>query len=205
VRVGSAGSLEAEIQRLTAAVEQLQNAQRRLAADLTRRLGDIEFRLNELEGNPTGGTVRPLDGGNLTGPAIDEGPSVSVSERGDLDRAIKDVKQGRFDQAEDRLRRFVVTYPRGPLLGEAWYWLGEGQFVRGIHAEAARSYLNGYNADRRGEHAARNLFRLGVTLGQLGQINEACLTLREVRVQFPSAPDGIPGKADAEADSLACG
>ena len=44
-----------------------------------------------------------------------------------------------------------------------------------------------------------------MTLGRLGQINEACLTLREVRTQFPSAPENIPAKADAEADELSCG
>ena len=83
--------------------------------------------------------------------------------------------------------------------------LGESQFVRGQHAEAARSYLNGYNADRSGPRAPHNLYRLGVTLGRLGQLSEACLTLREVRNQYPSAPDGVVGKADAEADNLTCG
>ncbi|MEM7189194.1 MAG: tol-pal system protein YbgF, partial [Pseudomonadota bacterium] len=121
-----------------------------------------------------------------------------------LDRAIADVKQGRFDQAEDRLRRFMNDYPGSPLTGTAWYWLGESQAVRGIQAEAARSYLNGYNADRVGFYAPHNLFKLGMVLGRLGQINEACLTLREVRTQFPNAPDGIPAKADAEADNLTC-
>jgi TolA-binding protein len=43
-----------------------------------------------------------------------------------------------------------------------------------------------------------------VTLGRLGQVSEACLTLREVGAQFPDAPELID-QAEAEADSLACG
>jgi tol-pal system protein YbgF len=203
---GDAAVLDAEIRRLTAQVERIEQAQRQMAAELTRRLGDIEYRLNEIEGVPNDGTGPPPIGAEvLTEPQAAPAPSVAVSERGDLDLAIRDVQQGRFDQAEDRLRRFMNDYPGSPLIGEAWYWLGESLFVRGIHAEAAKSYLAGYNTDRQGGHAAQNLFRLGVTLGRLGQVNEACLTLREVRSQFPNAPDDIPAKADAEADALSCG
>ena len=201
--------LEAEIRRLTASVEQMQNQLNRITADATRRFGDIEFRLNELEGNPTDTDVQPLggaQGGQSIGSIVsNNNSSVSVSERGDLERAASDVQQGRFDQAEDRLRRFLNDYQGSPLTSNAWYWLGESQFVRGQHAEAARSYLNGYNFERTGPQAPANLYKLGVTLGRLGQLNEACLTLREVPAQFPNAPDGLVGKAQDEAAQLTCG
>ena len=206
----NASALEGEIQRLTAQVESMQNQINRIQTDLTRRLGDLEFRITELEGGDVSQiSNQPIGGGGVTafpsGGQQLAGLPVAVAEQGDLDRAVNDVNQGRFDQAEDRLRRFLNDYPRSPLAGDAWYWLGESQFVRGIHAEAARSFLNGYESDRRGQRAAHNLFRLGVVLGRLGQLNEACLTLREVRNQYPNAPDGISGKADAEADALTCG
>ena len=203
--------LEGEIRRLTASVERMQNQINRIAEDATRRFGDIEFRLNELEGNPTEGDVQPLGGGTRTsqggfGPIVSQpSANVSVSEQGDLDRAIDDVQQGRFDQAEDRLRRFLNQYQNSPLTGHAWFWLGESQFVRGQHAEAARSYLNGYNYQRTGQQAPANLYKLGVTLGRLGQLNEACLTLREVGAQFPNAPDNLVGRANDEARQLTCG
>ncbi len=210
--------LEGEVRRLTAMVEEMQNTQRRVAEEAARRFSDIEFRLTELEGGDVGGLqpVPPL-GGVGAGPAagLGQGPvqaeqgaqvaAVSVAEQGDLDRAATDVQQGRYDQAEDRLRRFLNDYPASPLTGDAWYWLGESQLVRGNAGEAARSYLRGYNADQRGPRAAYNLYRLGVALGRLGQVNEACLTLREVSTQFPSAPDNLVGKAEAEADALSCG
>lgn len=195
--------LESEIRRLTATVEQLQNRVERIASDATRRFGDIEFRLNELEGNPTDGTVGQLGGATPNYNTNTNVAATSVAEQGDLDRAARDVQQGRFDQAEDRLRRFLNDYQNSPLTGEAYYWLGESQSVRGQNAEAARSFLNGYNFDRRGPQAPANLLKLGVTLGRLGQLNEACLTLREVGAQFPNAPE--VQKADSEALQLQCG
>ncbi len=137
--------LEAEIRQLTGKIEQMQFEQRNIAEDAARRFGDIEFRLTELEGGDISilGPTIPLGGGS-SGTVIAAGPEVSISERGDLDRGIEDVKQGRFDQGEDRLRGFLTAYPGSPLEGEALYWLGESQFVRGAFQNAARSYLNGY-------------------------------------------------------------
>lgn len=195
--------LESEIRRLTATVEQLQNRVERIASDATRRFGDIEFRLNEIEGNPTGGSVGAVGGPTQNPNTNTNVAATSVAEQNALDRAAKDVQQGRFDQAEDRLRRFMNDYQGSPLTGDAWYWLGESQSVRGQNAEAARSYLNGYNFDRRGQRASANLLRLGVTLGRLGQLNEACLTLREVGTQFPNTAE--VSKANAESSQLNCG
>ena len=226
--------LDGEVRRLTAMVEELQNRQRRIAEEAARRFSDIEFRLTELEGGDTAGLqpVPPLGGvgtdlgagpgtgqgnGQGNGQASGQGAggqasqqrgqlaAVSIAEQGDLDRAADDVRQGRYDQAEERLHKFLHDYPASSLTGDAWYFLGESQLVRGNTGEAARSYLKGYNADRTGSRAPYNLYRLGVSLGRLGQVNEACLTLHEVGAQFPSAPDNLVDKADAEAHSLSCG
>ena len=197
--------LEQQIRELTGKVERLEFEQRRIAEDAARRFGDIEFRLTELEGGDVSNLapVPPL--GSIQSEGERRQAAVSISERNDLDRAIEDVRQGRYDLAEDRLRTFLSTYPESPLEGEAWYWLGESQFVRGAYQNAARSYLEGYKADGSGEAAARNLMKLGVTLGRLGQTSEACLTLREVPRQFPQGPAEVLEKARAETDALACG
>ena len=199
--------LEAEIRQLTGKLEQMQFEQRSVAEDAARRFGDIEFRLTELEGGDisTLAPVPPLGSGSAGPAPVSTGPAVSISERGDLDRAIEDVHQGRFDQGEDRLRSFLTAYPGSPLTGEALYWMGESQFIRGAYQNAARSYLDGYNSNRTADSAPLNLMRLGVTLGRLGQLNEACLTLREVRHQFPTAPSDVLDGADAEIGALRCG
>lgn len=129
----------------------------------------------------------------------------SPEEEDDLARAVEDVRQGRYDLAEERLRDFLREHPDSALEPTAWYWLGESQFVRGQHSDAARSFLSGYNANSSGKRAPHNLYRLGVSLGRLGQKSEACATLRELDNRFPSAPDGIREQAAAEADALDCG
>ena len=215
--------LEGQLRLLTGRVEQMEYRQRQLEQVLERRFGDIEFRLTELEGGDTAtlGQQAPLlpqgnAGGDQTG-VVQAGPTiapgaggqqvaaVSVSEQNDLDLGARDIQQGRFDQGENRLRTFLRTYPGSPLTGDAHYWLGESRFVRGNMQEAAKNFLESYRADVQGPRAPYALYRLGVVLGRLGQVNEACLTLREVRNQYPNGPSDVIRKADSEADNLACG
>lgn len=198
--------IEQEVRELTGAVEEVAHRQRQIAEDARRRFGDIEFRLTELEGGdiaalepppPLGGEDRPAE----AGPAA----AVSISERDELDQAIAEVEGGRYGQGADRLERFLRTYGNSPLRPEALYWLGESQLQRSNHQAAARSFLQAYNADLDAPTAPRALYRLGVTLGRLGQSQDACLTLEEVPAQYPNAPSELLSDAAEEAELLLCG
>ena len=193
--------LEAELRRLTGQIEELSFRQRQIAEEAARRFSDVEFRLTELEGGDVA-ILQPIP--PLGSPRETPTPTLAISEQGELDRAIEDVNQGRYDQGEDRLRSFLNAYPGTSLRAEAHYWLGESQFARGDFQNAARSYLSGYNEDRSVPIGPRNLYKLGVTLGRLGQRNEACLTLNEVRIQFPNGPADILGAAADESRNLNC-
>lgn len=196
--------LDTELRQLTGKLEKLEFEQRKVAQEAAKRFGDIEFRLTELEGGDTASLPPEVPLGTTGGTGATAG-EVSVSEREALDLAIRDIEQGRFDQGEDRLRKFQSTYPGSPLQAEALFWQGESQFTRGAYQNAARSFLDGYNTDREGVEAARSLMRLGVTLGKLGQVSEACLTLREVGAQFPGAPADVLDSTDSEIQALNCG
>ncbi|MEL6265787.1 MAG: tetratricopeptide repeat protein, partial [Pseudomonadota bacterium] len=167
--------IEAELQRLTGEVERLGFRMDSIAADAERRFGDIEFRLTELEGGDVaalGASPPPLGGPDVAAGAA--GPAISVSEQRALDDAIALVQRGQLDRATDALDDFIATYPDSPLIGDAHFWLGETYATRGEWRPAARSYLAGYRADRDGEAAPDNLVKLGVSLGQIDRVREAC-------------------------------
>ncbi|MBY8974875.1 tol-pal system protein YbgF [Rhodobacteraceae bacterium NNCM2] len=195
------GRLEAEVSRLTSQVEQLQYENQQLKAQIARQLDDLIYRVTELEGgDPSQTTPVVLDQQST---AQSDRP-VILSEQADLDRAKLDIQQGRFDQGEDRLNKFVNEYPSSSLVGEAYYWLGQSNFVRGEFPAAASTYLAGYKADKAGTFAADNLLQLGVTLGRLGQVDAGCKTLAEVERQFPTAGSTIQQSVRDEKASLGC-
>ncbi|MEM6943091.1 MAG: tol-pal system protein YbgF, partial [Pseudomonadota bacterium] len=195
--------IEVELRRLTGEVERMRFRVDQLSEEAARRLGDVEFRLTELEGGDVAALpTRPAPLGGGTGTPV--APQVSVSEQRALDDGIRLVQQGRFRDADLALGRFLDDYPSSPLLPRAHFWLGEAAFTRGNFSRAARSFLAGYNANENGADAPDNLMKLGVSLARLGQTQEACLTLAEVSRRFPRSGRAV-SEAESEASRLSCG
>ncbi|QIE46748.1 tol-pal system protein YbgF [Pseudohalocynthiibacter aestuariivivens] len=194
-------SIESELQRLTAKTEELELRVNRIVSDGTNRLGDLEFRLVELEGGDvsTLGETSTLGGGALpegsavsavpgtTSPEQSDTAEMAVGEKADYDAAAAALTAGNYAEAATLFATFRENYPGGPLSDDAGLKRGEALEGAGELADAARAYLDLFSAAPQGPLAADALFRLGRALGRLGQTEEACLTLAEVEVRYPSA------------------
>lgn len=227
VRRGSAGGLpstpataltrldqlEAELKQLTDRVDVLTNDIQRIVTDASNRVGDIEFRLTELEGGdpaavPPGPT--PQLGGGLTGPRArpiapelpaDTG-TMAVAEQSDFDAAVAAADGGDNGKAAALFASFLETYPGGPLTTDAQFRRGEALAATGDWRGAARSYLDAFSGAPQDENAPQALLKLAVSLGKLGQTSEACLTLAEVDNRYPDS--AAAAEVAAERQALNC-
>ena len=95
-----------------------------------------------------------------------------------------------------------MTYPGSPLEAEAHLRRGEALAGLGETTSAARAFLDSYSGNPQSRVADEALFRLGKSLGVLGQKNEACVTLSEVNVRHPGSP--WVGQAQSEMLALEC-
>ncbi|WP_441866583.1 tol-pal system protein YbgF [Phaeovulum sp. W22_SRMD_FR3] len=199
-------TMEAALSQLTARSEALENRINRVVADGTNRLGDLEFRLCEIEtgcdvgaigatpmlGGAGASTPAPApSGGGSSGasaPATAPSSSLAMNEQSDFDRAKAVLDQGDFRGAADQLATFAQTYTGGPLTGEAMYLRGEALKGAGDLPGAARAWLEAFSSYPEGPRAPDSLLMLGQSLGELGQMQEACATLAEVGFRFPSSP-----------------
>ncbi|EAR52334.1 hypothetical protein OG2516_07652 [Oceanicola granulosus HTCC2516] len=205
-------AIEAELQRLTSKSEELEFRINRITRDGTNRLGDLEFRLCELEpgcdigqlgDTPTLGGVDAAESLPQAETANDTGgPSLAVGEQADFERAQEALAAGDFRGAVDLFATHTETYPGGPLSAQAHFLRGEAHEALGEPQAAARAYLEAFSGEPRGEIAPDALFRLGGTLGVLGQVDEACVTLSEVTNRFPES-DAALEAMDART-SLGC-
>ncbi|EBA13321.1 tol-pal system protein YbgF [Roseobacter sp. CCS2] len=203
-------AIEAELQRLTSNTEQLEFRINSITVDAGNRIGDLNFRLCELEEGCDIGTLddTPLGGidpGAVTGRtnpiAPADGPALAIGEQTDIERAQGALASGDFRSAVDQLTAFVTTYPGSPLTTDANYLKGEALEGLGDTTEAARAYLEAFSGDPTGPKAPDALFKLGSSLGKIGQTQDACLTLAEVNVRFP----GNPAVVDAQTEMQALG
>ena len=197
------GAIESELQRLTGKTEEMEFRIGRVVADGTNRIGDLEFRLCELEeGCDIGalGDTPSLGGGDAPSVPVIVPPSqpetqLAANEQADFERAQAALASGDFRAAAGQFATFNETYPGGPLAIEATLRRGEALEGLGDVREGARAYLATFTLDQQGPFAAEALFRLGASLGRLGQTAEACVTLGEVGLRFA----GAAAVADAEA------
>ncbi|PIE13439.1 MAG: tol-pal system protein YbgF [Rhodobacterales bacterium] len=206
-------AIESELQRLTGKTEELEYRINRVVADGTNRIGDLEFRLVELEGGDVSqlGETSTLGGetGGSSGAAAPASQPVATSETDlavgesrDFEAAEKALQAGDHAAAIDGFTRFNENYPGSPMAVRAH--LGRGLALEGAGdlTQAARAFLEGFSTAPNGADAPEALFQLGRMLGRLGQTQEACTTLSEVGVRFPGG--AAQGKADQEIARLGC-
>jgi tol-pal system protein YbgF len=204
-------AIEAELRRLTSATEALQLRIDRIVTDGTNRIGDLEFRLCELTPDcriadlpippPLGG--EPAQTGAIaTPPDASGGANLAVAEQSDFDRARAAFDAADYAQAAELLGAFTRTYPGGPLSAEAHFLQGQAEAQQGAWSRAARAYLDSFTADTAGTRAPAALLNLGMSLGELGQRDEACLTLSEVLSRYPADP--VAAEAQAARGRLGC-
>lgn len=209
--------VEAALSRLTGQTEELEFRIRQIVADATNRIGDMEFRLVELEGGDPSAleAPRPLEGapdtafrppprpGASPAPSIDgngasdmpatEAPLMAADEGRSFEAARATLEEGRAEEAAQELSAFVEAYPGGPFTEEAQLLLGRAHRERGALPEAARSFLNLFVADPSGSKAAPALLALGETLAEMGETEEACVMFEELMLRFPGSPEATRG------------
>ncbi|WP_420558247.1 tol-pal system protein YbgF [Roseovarius sp.] len=233
-------TIESELQRLTSKTEELEFRIDSVVTDGTNRVGDLEFRICELEpscdigsiepGDTLGG-VEPSTGGNAGGtggtgsaPATgttggastegstesttgstsgtDTGVQMAAAEQADFDAAMAAFESGEYTAAATQFERFTTNYPGSPMEAQAGLKRGEALEKANDMTGAARAYLDTFSTAPDGPQAPQALFLLGRSLGQLGQTNEACLTLGEVAQRFPQSP--AVGQATQAMQNLGC-
>jgi tol-pal system protein YbgF len=206
-------AIETELQRLTSKTEELEFRINRITTDGTNRLGDLEFRVCELEdgcdvsllgdtpalGGVDNATVVPTP---APPPREDSGPELAVNEQADFERAEGALASSDFRGAADLFAAFVAAYPGSPLTARAHLGRGSAFDQLGDSSNAARAYLDSFSAEPNGAIAADALLGLGRNLGKLGQVPDACVTLGEIGNRFPASPLVI--EAQAEMRTLGC-
>jgi len=207
-------AIETQVQRLTSKTEELEFRIDKVVRDGTNRVGDLEFRLCELEpgcdigslepGSTLGGVIPQTGGGDALAapvPAPDS-PQLAIGERDDFERAKTAYEAGDHAAAAEQLASFVATYPGSPLSGQAGLLRGRALEAAGQPSAAARAYLDTFSAAPDGPEAADALYNLGRALGVLGQTDEACVTLGQVAPRYPGA--AAVAEAQAEMARLGC-
>ena len=129
-------------------------------------------------------------------------PKVSIAEQ--YKYAMNIMKSGDFEKAEIAFKEFVDTHSKHELAGSAQFWYGETFYIRQLYEDAASAFLEGYQKYPNSPKAPENLLKLGVTLAELGEIEQGCKMIINLKKAYPKTDAAILQKSSYEKKRFNC-
>lgn len=114
------------------------------------------------------------------------------------------LKARNYKPAEKAFQSFLDQYPSHPLVANARYWLGETYYVRGEYERAARIFAEGYQNDPKSSKAPDNLLKLALSLGSMGNKEDACVALKQLEKEFAGEKTPVMRHAEQERVRFGC-
>lgn len=193
-------AMEREITRLTGETERLKHRIDGVVRDGTNRIGDIEFRLCEMEegcdlGALTTPTLGEADAGggmlqpSLGGPApVAPDAPLTAEEEADLAEAREAMQAGDFTGAAELFGRFAETHAGSPAAAEALFLKGAALDSANDPKGAAAAWLQAFAAEPTGPRAPDTLLGLSRVSAAGRPPSEGCVYLAELTARFPGTP-----------------
>jgi tol-pal system protein YbgF len=155
------------------------------------KTADLSEELSSVARSPEGSLSIPKAGAPL-------------SARDLYNQGFKQLNQTDYKGAEASFLQFTKTYSGDPLVGNAWYWLGEAYYVQRDYVKSANSFRQGYTKLPDGPKAGDNLLKLAMSLSALQKTPEACVVLKQVDKKFSANSEALKNKAREELSRLSC-
>lgn len=157
-------------------IERLKAKNRDLAADLDRRLRELE---QNRAGTPAGDDAPAKMPGRKPAP-------LTAEEQKHYDRAFALLKQAHYERAAKDFQGFLAKYPDGALAANARYWLGESRYVVKNYREALVEFRRVLKDHPDSDKAPDALLKVGYVLQELGEGDQARQTLMDVIKRYPN-------------------
>lgn len=187
-------TLEDEVRRQRGRVDVLENQNRRLAEDLEKLRGDMDFRLSQ------GGGAGPAAPAAPARPAAPPTTSTGAAAPRTPERALAEGQAalGRRDYAAaEAAAREALAGRSGAATVAGQMLLGDALLGKRDFGNAAIAFNEAYTRARTGPRAPEALIGLANAFQGLGNRREACDTLNDLRSQFPNLSGAMAERANA--------
>lgn len=183
--------LRDELRDLRGIVEKLRydsDQRERSSKDLYQ---DLDQRLQRLEGTAPGaisGTVPGATPGTISSAPVAPRPAVASPEEEAAYLSTFDLlKNGKYDDAVRGFKSMLERWPQGRYADNAWYWMGEANYVKRDYTSALTSFQALVDRFPTSPKLADGLYKVGLTQIELKRVSEAKATLQRVAREFPAS------------------
>lgn len=222
-----------EIRQIRGLIEQVQFQNRQTADQLKKMSDDVDYRLRAIEQKQTAleaddhasepapapaASTAPTPAPTPAAaaepkpatykPDAKEKPALTGKDFPDANahysHAFKLLNEKKYSESAASFDTFVKKYPADPLTSNAYYWLGESQYIRNDFTRSAESFRKGFEVNPDGQKAPDNLYKLAMSLSQIKRNSEACIVLSQVISKYSETAARTAVKAEDARASLQC-
>lgn len=198
--------IENDIKRLHNRFEILENNYYQDLKAIKGRTNDIKKRVLSLEGKTPNNEEELKTTHSHGDTQINSDMPVEISEEEEVfNSALNLHDSGNLTDSENKFSDFIEKYPNSSLLPNAFYWRAETKANQENWIGAANDYLESFSISPSGEYSPKTLFGLGISLGAIGEKEQACLTLDEVGMRFPDVGAVLSQDIEKAKKILNCG
>lgn len=200
--------LEEEVRRLRGRLDEVEFHNRQLSQTVEKLQGDVDFRLQQLEGQ--GGSRQATAAPAPAAPrpaAPAPAPAPAATPRRPPERAIAEGQAalGRRDYAvAEAAAREVLATRNTPRAVDAQLLLADALYGKRDFAGAALAYNEAYTRGPNGPRAPEALIGLANSFTSLGNRNDACDTLNHMRSNFPNLRGPLADRASEARRRAGC-
>ena len=110
-----------------------------------------------------------------------------------------------YPEAQQQLKLFLEKYPRHPRASWGRNLLGRAYLDDGNPGEAAKWFLQNYQADKRSDRAPDSLLYLAISMKQMKDTKRACIAFAEFSQTYAAEAAGrLKGLYDSARNGLTC-
>lgn len=132
-------------------------------------------------------------------------PAPQPDPKRDFDNAMNLLSRAQYDDASQAFRKFAETNPEDERASAALYWTGDIAYsAKKDYQGAAREFAELLKKYPMAPRAPDSMLKLGLSLFQLGQMNEGCAALAALPAKYPQASPAITTRARNERRDAMC-
>lgn len=178
-------SLRGDLEKVRYDLDRSQKNQTQLYQDIDQRLATLE---SSGMGAPASGAALGASPGTLTAVTPRQRPAVaSPEEEGAYLATFDQLKNGRYDAAIHGFRAMLEKWPEGRYADNAWYWMGEAQYVKRDYASALQSFQSLIERFPDSPKMADGLLKSGLCQVEMKHTSEARAAFQRVVSQYPNS------------------
>ena len=125
-------------------------------------------------------------------------------EESQYEYAINLLKQGDYETAEKAFTEFISIGDDKNYLSNSHFWLAETYYVRENYKDAAKNYLSLYQTFPNANKAPDALLKLGISLVNMQQKEQGCMTFIQLQESYPKANPSIIDRSNLELKRNGC-